>query len=81
MRGFVQSQASLGLDKLHSAMSYLARQFDNSMPRDRAEANLQARALLWNSANAILKEGGEGIGKAEVNRAKNQTEELSEKTA
>jgi hypothetical protein len=69
MRGFVQSQTSAALDKLHSAAGHLARQFYAHWPREKAKANLDARALLFNCANAILRENGQGISRAEVDGA------------
>jgi hypothetical protein len=70
MRGYVQHRACAALDKLHSAAIYLRAEFDAKWPRDKAKANLDARALIFNCANAILKENGQGISRAEVDKAR-----------
>lgn len=59
----------LALDALHSASVYLKGHFKLTMTRNEAQANLDARAILFNCSNAILNEFGEGITAAEVEGA------------
>ena len=66
MRGLMKHRAEMALDKLHSANRYLEKQFDMTWPREKALANLQARAKLLHCANAILKEHGCSIRQAEL---------------
>jgi hypothetical protein len=44
----------LAVDKLHRACVYLAGQFSNSMTRDEAQANFNARTIFANIQNHIL---------------------------
>lgn len=59
-----------GLDWIHSACAHLRRQFDMKWPRLNAAANLEARAILCNCSNLILKEMGMGITASEVEAAR-----------
>ena len=57
------------LDMFHRACEYLDRQFQMDWPRDLAQANLEARALLFNASNEIFIRHGQGISSEEVEGA------------
>ena len=58
-----------GVDVLCGASVYLSDQWDVRMKRDQAQANLEARAILFNCSNKIFAEYGCGITRAEVEGA------------
>lgn len=66
MASDLQYKQAFALDVLHSATVYLKEQFCKSWPRELAQANLEARAILFNRSNAILEENGMGITRDEV---------------
>ena len=59
----------LALDALHNTSQYIRAQFRLDMTRDEAQANLDARALIFRCQNKILDEYGEGVPRAEIEGA------------
>jgi len=60
----------IALDMLHDACVYIRDNWDVRMQRPEAQANLEARAILFNCSNQILKECGCAISKEEVEGAR-----------
>lgn len=58
-----------GLDVLHNASVHVRHQWKIGMNREEAQANLNARAILFNASNQILREHGLGISREEVEGA------------
>lgn len=56
------AEATLALDKIVSALVYLRYNWGADTPRDRMQANLDARALLINLENQIINETEERLG-------------------
>lgn len=67
MRNHPQAWAVRALDILHHAQLYLAEQWRADLTHPEASANLQARALIWNTQHAILKEVGWHITPEQLN--------------
>jgi hypothetical protein len=63
------SDPSNGLELLHHACSHVRSSWDIRMDRVQAQANLDARAILFTCANKILREYGLGITREEVEGA------------
>jgi hypothetical protein len=59
----------VALAMLHNALGHLAKSFDSRMTRAEAQANMEARAILFNCSNRILTEYGCGISKADIEAA------------
>ena len=66
------------LDILHGACVQVKKVFDVQMTRDEAKANLEARAILFNCSNAILREHGMPITYEEVEGARIIEREVSQ---
>ena len=60
----------VGLDILSRATAYLSRGFHVRMSREEAQANLNARVILFNCSNIIFKARGIGITYEEVEGAR-----------
>lgn len=60
----------IALDMLHDASQYIAAHFDVRMSRADAQANLEARAIIFNCCNKIFKEHGCGISREEIEGSK-----------
>jgi hypothetical protein len=59
----------IALDILHRASRHVREQWDVRFDRPSAKANLDARAILFNCSNQILRENGMGISREEVEGA------------
>lgn len=59
----------MGLNELHRAMFHVRANWDLRMNREEAQAHFQARAILFNCSNLILREHGIGISREEVEGA------------
>lgn len=59
----------IALDMLHNASLHIRHQWKIGMGREEAKANLDARAVLFNCSNQILRESGMGITREEVEGA------------
>lgn len=59
----------IGLDIIHNASAHVRSQWTIGMNREEAQSNLNARAILFNCSNQILREHGLGISKEEVEGA------------
>lgn len=57
------------LDMFHHASEYLAGEWRDDFPRNEAQANLDARAMLFNASNEIFMRHGMGVTRAEVEGA------------
>lgn len=64
-----QSDPGLALDMLHGASGHIREEWSVRLDRDAAKANLDARAILFNCANRILREFDLGISKEEIEGA------------
>lgn len=67
-RGSTELNAE-GLDMLHRAMFHVREQWSVHLERPQAQANLQARAILFNCSNLIFREHGIGISREELEGA------------
>jgi hypothetical protein len=65
----IEPDELIALDMLHDASQYIAAHFDVRMSRSEAHASLEARAIIFNCCNKILKEHGCGISLEEVEGA------------
>jgi hypothetical protein len=76
MRGIETARHLEALGTLHHASKHLAGQCEVNWPRRLAAGNLEARALIFNAANAILEGHGIGILSREVARELTEMERL-----
>jgi hypothetical protein len=74
---FIAPEVLIALDMLHDACVYVRDRWDVRMQRPEAQANLEARAILFNCSNQILREHGCSISKEEVEGAAIIERELS----
>lgn len=65
----MKTDTFMALDRMHKASVHLGDRFDVLMTREEAQANLDARAILFNCSNAIFMELGCPISKEEVEGA------------
>jgi hypothetical protein len=63
------SEANIALDVLHHASEHVRRLYRPTMKRQQAQSNLDARAILFDCSNAILREHGIGISREEIEGA------------
>lgn len=66
---FVATETLIALDMLHDAIAHVRKGFSMRMTPAEAQANLDARALLFNCSNLIFKEHGCPISREEVEGA------------
>jgi hypothetical protein len=66
---FMDPRVLIALDRLHDACQYVRNNFDVTMSREEAKANLDARAILFNCSNQIFREHNCPISKEEIEGA------------
>jgi hypothetical protein len=66
---FPKPEEAIVLDILHRGSVQLSKRFNSQMSREEAQANLNARALIFNISNRIFQRYGAGITREEVEGA------------